>query len=101
MAFMGEKGQKCGGTKQPGRILCDLWHSISSQRKELTYPGLQQPYPCILNPLNQENNAENPRGHMRKGVVPNPFIISLHLLANKIYFSLEWPLRFYTMGYLV
>lgn len=98
---MGEKGQKCGGTKQPGRILCDLWHFISSQRTDLTCPGLQQPYPCILNPLNRENNAENPRGHMRKGVVPNPFIISLHLLANKIYFSLEWPLRFYTMGYLV
>lgn len=89
-----KKDKKCGGTKQPGRILYDL-------RTELTCPGLQQPYPCILNPLNEENNAENPRGHMRKGVVPNPFIISLHLLANKIYFSLERPLRFYTMGYLV
>lgn len=69
---MSEKGQKCREAKQLGRILCDPWHFVSSQGTELTRPGLQQPCSCILNPLNRENNAENPTGHMRKGVVLNP-----------------------------
>jgi len=72
IAFVSERVQKYREAKQLGRILCDPRHFVSSQRTELTCPGLQQPYPCILNPLNRENNAENPTGHMRKGVVLNP-----------------------------
>lgn len=60
-----------GEAKQLGRILCDPQDFVSYHRKELTCPGLQQPCPCILNPLNRENNAENPTEHMRKGIALN------------------------------
>lgn len=86
---MRENGDKCGEAKQLGRILCDLQHLVSIQRTKLARSGPQQPYPCILNHFNRGNNAGNPTGHMRKGVVLNPhylfFFFCIYLLTKNIF----------------
>lgn len=78
ITFTSEKGHKCGEAKQLGRILCDPWHFVACQRTELACPGLQQPYPCVLNPLNRKNDTDSPAGLMRKEVVLN---LSYHFFA--------------------